>query len=245
MREPARGNTGFWNSLRQGGVPSAIASIMGAPTAQHMAFIRSMMREQRRPEVLHTPLKELNAVVFDLETTGFSPQHGDEILSFGAVRIRGGVMLENEQFYTLVQSKVSVPEHITELTGITQEMTLDAPSLLEGLHDFMSFVGGSVLVAHASAHDRAFLNAALWRTSKVRLTHRLIDTMMLARWLEPSRTGYGLDELLESRGIPIYGRHHALEDAKMTAQLWSCYLEDMTHQNVNTLGDLYTQLSHA
>lgn len=76
MREPARGNTGFWNSLRQGGVPSAIASIMGAPTAQHMAFIRSMMREQRRPEVLHTPLNELNAVVFDLETTGFSPSMG-------------------------------------------------------------------------------------------------------------------------------------------------------------------------
>lgn len=73
MREPARGSTGFWNSLRQGGVPSAIASIMGAPTAQHMAFIRSMMREQRRPEVLHTPLGELDAVVFDLETTGFSP----------------------------------------------------------------------------------------------------------------------------------------------------------------------------
>ena len=94
MREPARGNTGFWNSLRQGGVPSAIASIMGAPTAQHMAFIRSMMREQRRPEVLHTPLGELDAVVFDLETTGFSPQHGDEILSFGAVRIRGGIVLK-------------------------------------------------------------------------------------------------------------------------------------------------------
>ncbi|CAI6027182.1 3'-5' exonuclease DinG [Paenibacillus sp. JJ-100] len=244
MREPARGSTGFWNSLRHGGVPSAIASIMGAPTAQHMAFIRSMMREQRRPEVLHTPLGELDVVVFDLETTGFAPQHGDEILSFGAVRIRGGVLLEEEEFYTVVQSKREVPKHITELTGITQQMTEEAPTLLKGLHDFMSFVGGSVLVAHGSAHDRAFLNAALWRTSKVRLTHRLIDTMMIARWIEPTRAGYGLDELLESRGIPIYGRHHALEDAKMTAHLWCSYLKDMQSKNVETLGDLYARLSH-
>ncbi|WP_211747669.1 exonuclease domain-containing protein [Paenibacillus sp. Marseille-Q4541] len=245
MKEPVRGNSGFWNSFRQGGVPSAIASMIGAPTAQQMAFLRSLMRENRRPEALRTPLAELDAVVFDLETTGFAPQHGDEILSFGAVRVVGGEVKEEEQFYTLVKPKKHIPDHITELTGITTEMTQDAPPLLEGLHDFMSFVGGRVLVAHASAHDKSFLNAALWKTSKVRLSHRVIDTMMLARWLEPQRSGYGLDELLYSRGIPIEGRHHALEDAMMTARLWGCYLDDISRMDVITLSDLYSHLSHA
>lgn len=244
MKEPLRGSGGFWNTLRKGGMPSAIASIMGAPTAQQMAFIRSLTREQRRTETLRIPLKELEAVVFDLETTGFSAQHGDEILAFGAIRVVGDTIIEKEQFYTLVNPKIIIPAHITELTGITQEMTDKAPPLMDGLHDFMSFVGGRVMIAHASAHDKAFLNAALWKTSKVQLNHRVLDTMMLARWLEPQQAHYGLDESLARRNIPISGRHHALEDAKMTARLWVAYLREMLSQNVTNLGDVYTHLSH-
>lgn len=243
MKEPVRGNNGLWSTFRQGGIPSAIASVMGAPTAQHMAFIRSLMREQRRPEVLSVPLSKLETVVFDLETTGFAHQHGDEILSFGAVRMVGEEIIEQEQFYSLVNCRKLVPESITELTGITQEMTDGAPTLMNGLHDFMSFVGGRVLIAHGSAHDKAFLNAALWKTSKVNLGHRVIDTMMIARWLEPQRGGYGLDELLMDHDIPIKGRHHALEDALMTAKLWQSYMEDLSKRRVDTLGDLYAYLS--
>lgn len=246
MKSPDRGNSGFWNMLRQGGVPSAIASVMGGATAQQMAFIRSLMREQRRPEILHTSLNRLETVIFDLETTGFRAQQGDEILSIGALKVDGYRILEDRHFYTLVQAKRPVPQHIIELTGITQQMIDEAPPLMEGLHGFMHFVGDRVLVAHASAHDKSFLNAALWKTSKVNLRHRVIDTMMLARWLEPNRQSYALDELLAERGIPIEGRHHALGDAKMTAKLWVSYMKDITAgQKAETLGDLYACLSHA
>ncbi|MDH6426466.1 DNA polymerase III subunit epsilon [Paenibacillus odorifer] len=247
MREPNKSG-GFWSNLRQGGMPSAIASMRGGETAQQtaqqMAFIRSLMREKRRPEVLHTPLSELETVIFDLETTGFSHQHGDEIMSFGAVKVVGEQIKEEECFYTLVNCQTTIPEDITRLTGITEEMTQSAPSLMDGLHNFMSFVGQNVLVAHASSHDKAFLNAALWKTSKVQLTHRVLDTMMLARWLEPQRSNYSLDELLYVHEIPIHGRHHALEDAKMTAQLWVIYLREISERGqVDTLGDLYAYLS--
>ncbi|KUP21996.1 exonuclease domain-containing protein [Paenibacillus sp. DMB5] len=249
MKEPNKGG-GFWNNLRQGGMPSAIASIRGGEsaqqTAQQMAFIRSLMREKRRPEVLHTPLSELETVIFDLETTGFSHQHGDEIMSFGAVRVVGEEIKEEECFYTLVKCQTAIPENITRLTGITEEMTAAAPSLIDGLHNFMAFVGQRVLVAHGSAHDKSFLNAALWKTSKVQLTHRVLDTMMLARWLEPQRSNYTLDELLAVHNIPIQGRHHALEDAKMTARLWVSYLREISNRRqVDTLGDLYAYLSRA
>ncbi|GIO52617.1 exonuclease domain-containing protein [Paenibacillus cellulositrophicus] len=246
MKTPERGNSGFWSLLRQGGMPSAIASVMGGSSAQQMAFIRSLMREQRRPEVLHTPLSELETVVFDLETTGFNVQQGDEILSIGALRVKGGEIKEDESFYSLVQCKRPVPSHITGLTGITQAMINEAPPLMDGLHGFMNFVGGRVLVAHASAHDKSFLNAALWKTSKVNLSHRVIDTMMIARWLEPQRASFALDDLLMAKNIPIEGRHHALEDAKMTAKLWVMYLRDISRRRqVETLGDLYAYLSHA
>jgi len=242
MKEPTKAGSGFWRSLRSGGVPSAIASVFGAPSAQQMAFIRSLSREQRRPEVLHYPLSRLETVVFDLETTGFHPQHGDEILSFGAVKMVGSEV--QEEFYTLVNSRVTVPDNISELTGITQEMIETAPSLIDGLHDFMAFAGRSVLIAHGTGHDKAFLNAALWKTSKIQLTHRILDTMMIARWLKPSLGSYGLDEVLEEANIPVTVRHHALEDAKMTAGLWQEYLRLMRHKQVGTLEELYSQLSN-
>ncbi|MCJ8010379.1 3'-5' exoribonuclease [Paenibacillus sp. KQZ6P-2] len=246
MKTPERGNGGFWSLLRQGGVPSAIASVMGGNSAQQMAFIRSLMREQRRPEMLHTPLNKLKTVIFDLETTGFNVQQGDEILSIGALKSDGEHIMEQDSFYTLVQAKRPVPRQITELTGITQQMIDHAPPLIDGLHDFMSFVGDRVLVAHASAHDKSFLNSALWKTSKVNLSHRVIDTMLIARWLEPCRQSYTLDSLLSGKGIPIEGRHHALEDARMTAKLWASYLRDIAEsRKADTLGDLYACLSHA
>ncbi|OMF80954.1 3'-5' exonuclease [Paenibacillus glucanolyticus] len=246
MMEPVQSNGGFWRSLRSGNINSAIASMRGVQTAQQLAFIRSQMKDNRRPEVLGTPLDELEVVVFDLETTGFNHQLGDEILSFGAVRVIGEQVIEQESFHMIVNSGSPVPPFITELTGITQHMVDAAPPLMEGLHDFMAFVGGRVLVAHAAAHDRGFLNAALWKTSKVRLTHRLLDTMMLAQRLYPEQTDYSLDELLRNCSIPVEGRHHALSDARMTARLWADYIKEIQARgDATTLGDMYVYLSEA
>ncbi|MFI2858500.1 exonuclease domain-containing protein [Paenibacillus sp. JSM ZJ436] len=244
MRDPRQTGAGFWKSLRMGDLNSAVASMRGNPSAQQIAFIRSQMRDQRRPEVLGTPLKELETVVFDLETTGFSYQHGDVILSFGAVKTHGTTILQDQCFHLVVNSGAAVPSDITRLTGITQSMVDDAVPLTEGLHDFMAFVEGRVLIAHAAGHDKAFLNAALWKTSKVRLTHRLLDTMMIARQLYPDLPEHSLDLLLHQAGIPIEGRHDALKDALMTARLWTSYIEAVQEEEgVGTLGDLYMYLS--
>ncbi|SFJ08997.1 DNA polymerase-3 subunit epsilon [Paenibacillus sp. UNC496MF] len=233
----------MWHLYKMGGLTPALASMMGAQNAQQMAFIRSMSKEQRKDSIMDQLLDEMEVVVFDLETTGFYPTNGDEILSFGAVLLRGNRIVEEQSFYSLVNPKRKVPKHITELTGITNDMASDAPDLMQVLHDFMEFVGKRLLIAHASGHDKQFLNSALWRTSKVNLTHRVLDTIMVAKWLEPELAGYGLDDLLEQNGIEITRRHHALEDSRMTAQLWLRYLRRMLDRNVATLGDLYAYLS--
>ncbi|MBW7477723.1 3'-5' exonuclease [Paenibacillus oenotherae] len=233
----------MWHLYKMGGITPAIASMLGAQNAQQMAFIRSMSKGQRKESIMEQPLRELEVVVFDLETTGFYPNNGDEILSVGAVTLRGGEFVENRSFYSLVNPKRKVPKHIAELTGITNEMVADAPDLMQVLHDFMEFVGKRMMIAHASSHDKQFLDAALWRTSKVNLTHRVLDTMMVAKWLEPKRDSYSLDDLLMSNGIEITQRHHALEDSVMTAKLWLQYLKRILARNVVTLSDLYAYLS--
>ncbi len=242
MKEP-KGVGRMWNLYKMGGFTPAIASMLGSQNAQQMAFIRNVNKEQRKQSMFDMPLRELEVVVFDLETTGFYPTNGDEIISFGAVLLRGGELVESESFYSLVNPKRKIPKAIIELTGITNEMVEDAPDLMQVLHDFMEFVGRRLLIAHASGHDKQFLNAALWRTSKVNLNHRVLDTMMVAKWLEPNLAGYSLDELLESCCIPITERHHALQDSIMTAKLWQNYLARILERNITTLGDLYAYLS--
>ncbi|BBH19324.1 hypothetical protein Back11_06690 [Paenibacillus baekrokdamisoli] len=233
----------MWHLYKMGGITPAIASMLGAQNAQQMAFIRSMSKDQRKESILDQPLREMEVVVFDLETTGFYPSNGDEILSIGAITLKGEEIIESRSFYSLVNPKRKVPKHIIELTGITNEMAGSAPDLIQVLHDFMEFVGKRMLIAHASGHDKQFLNAALWRTSKINLTHRVLDTMMVAKWLEPRLEGYSLDDLLENNGIEVTQRHHALEDSIMTAKLWLKYLKRILNRNIVTLGDLYAYLS--
>ncbi|MGG4143242.1 3'-5' exonuclease [Paenibacillus algorifonticola] len=242
MKEP-KGVGRMWSLYKMGGFTPAIASMLGSQNAQQMAFIRSVNKEQRKQSPLDMLLREMEFIVFDLETTGFYPSNGDEIISFGAVLMRGSEIYSSETFYSLVNPKRRIPRAIVELTGITNEMIEAAPDLMQVLHDFMEFVGKRPLVAHASGHDKQFLNAALWRTSKVNLNHRVLDTMMVAKWLEPKRESYALDDLLEDSGITITQRHHALEDSLMTAELWQVYLRRIFERNINTLGDLYAYLS--
>lgn len=245
MKNSGSSQGNWWNALKRGEISTALSSLVGASNqnAEQIAFLRSMLKEQRKASVMHIPLQELEVVVFDLETTGFEPLSGDEIISIGAIKVKGGQISENEPFYCLVKCEKAVPEHITQLTGITNEMVNRGLVLSVALQRFMAYAGTRVLIAHASGHDKAFLNAALWKTWRAKLTHRVLDTMLVAKRLEAKPRNYSLDELLELHRIPVTRRHHALEDAKMTAQLWIEYLDRMRERDVTTLGELYAYLS--
>lgn len=234
----------MWQLYKMGGLTPAITSMFDARNAQQMAFIRSIMKEQRKNSLYDVQLDSMEAVVFDLETTGFSPYHGDEILSIGAILVRGPEVYGEEKFYSLVNPKRNVPDEIVALTGITNEMAENAPDLIDSLRRFLEFVHQRVLIAHGSGHDKHFLNSALWKTSKVNLSHRLLDTMMIGMWLHPKRQRYDLDSMLELYDVDILQRHHALDDSIMTAHLWSKMLVDIQERGITNLGDLYSHLSH-
>jgi DNA polymerase-3 subunit epsilon len=242
MKEQNRPPTGMWSLYKMGGITPAINSVFNPQNAQQMAFMRQVMKRQRKDFIMDEPLSGLDVVVFDLETTGFHAGSGDEILSFGAVAVKGEEILE-EHFYTLVNPERPIPPHIIELTGITDADVKAAPSVVDGLRQFFEFVDKRMLVAHASGHDKQFLNNALWRTSKVHMTHRVLDTMMIAKWLEPGRKDYSLDTMLQDHRIPVTNRHHALEDSRMTAALWVTFLRTIRDRNIHTVGEMYAYLS--
>lgn len=233
----------LWHLYRMGGITPVIASLFNSQNAQQIAFIRSVMKDQRKESLLRMKLVNLNAVVFDLETTGFSPYGGDEILSIGAVAVQGEEIHDQETFYTLVKPKKKIPEQITELTGIDDEMGKGAPELLEGLRNFLQFVNSRVLLAHGTGHDKRFLDSALWKTSRTHLRHPMLDTMMVAKWLNPDIRDYSLDHLLSRYEIEIRGRHDALEDSLMTAQLWSKLSRQLQSVQIHTIGDLFERMS--
>lgn len=242
VKENPRTAGDMWKLYKMGGITPAIAAAFGNQNAQQMAFIRSVMKGQRKSSLLNTSLTDLQAVVFDLETTGFHPQ-SDEILSIGAVWVNGSEIVRDKTFYTLVKQTNPIPKEIVDLTGIEDADTKQAPSLIDALQQFLKFVENRVLIAHGTGHDKQFLNEALWRTSRVRLTHTVLDTMIVGKWLKPGLSSYGLDELLDAYQIPIGLRHHALEDSRMTAELWTKYMEQMHRKNVHTVGELFAYLS--
>lgn len=230
----------LWNRLFTDlRLPNSLSSTMTGSNPNHLAFLRAMRKDLERDRVLESPLESLEVIVVDLETTGFFPHKGDEIISIGAVAMRGSTVLETERFYTLVNPLRPVPSEIEALTGIQSEELHNAPELLAALSQFFSFVASRTLVAHHSRHERDFLQAGLWKTSRAKLAHRLLDTSLLIRLDDRSLEHATLDLLCEMHNLTIQHRHNAYHDALATAKLWSLYMERTLARGFRDLLSIY------
>lgn len=225
------------------GSPTRFSGISNPQNPHHVAFLRSLKANKNLEQPLTTRLEQLKVVVFDLETTGFTVEQGDEIISIGAVKFNGLEIENEEHFYTLVNPEREIPQSIIELTGIDRNAVVDAPPLTEAIGRFMAFVENRILIAHFSRHDKKFLESALWSTSRTKLYHRMMDTVMLFRYLYPDWKDYSLETIIGQLNIDIKKRHHALNDARMAADLWRIGLNKLMEQGVVTLEDLYHSLS--
>ena len=162
-------------------------------------------------------------VVFDLETTGLSPI-SDRITEIGAVKVSGGKL--GDVFSTLVNPGRDIPQEITQITGITDEMVKGAPTEKAALAAFYDFCGGenAVLAAHNAKFDMGFIKAAAKR-SKLDFKFACVDTVRLARALFPGQKSYSLGKLAKSLGLPDFSHHRAEGDAKALAGLFVMMLE--------------------
>jgi DNA polymerase-3 subunit epsilon len=175
------------------------------------------------------PLEGLLYTAFDLETTGLDPRE-DTIIALGAVHLLGSRVLRHEVFEALVDPGRPIPKTSTEVHGLTWEMLKGKPKLEEVLPTFRAFLEGSVLVAHNGAFDMAFLR-------KVGIDQPpLVDTLLLAHLLFPDLKDHRLERLAERFGVPVLGRHTALGDALMTAEVYARMIPLLKERGFRTLG---------
>ena len=172
-------------------------------------------------------------VVFDLETTG-AKAPPCRITEIGAYRVRNGEV--TGEFQTLVNPEMPIPPFITALTRITDDMVSDAPLFKDIAHEFLSFIGDSVLVAHNSGFDMRFLNYEIGRIfGEYRLANPCLCTVQLSRKLLPDIVNHKLKTVAEHYSIDLVNHHRASADAFATAHIFINLLTRMQTDGVRDL----------
>jgi DNA polymerase III subunit epsilon len=163
-------------------------------------------------------LRRLTYVVFDTETTGLHPAQGDEILQLGAVRILNGKIIQGEMIDQLIDPKRSIPEASVAVHGITPKMVANQPTIDKVLPHFHRFAEGAVLVAHNAAFDMRCLQLKESQTG-VKFDNPVLDTLLLSSIIHPQQHSHTLDEIAARLNLTNIGRHTALGDALVTAEV--------------------------
>lgn len=211
---------------------------IGEKGFQQEALLRRMRKsgEEHRPD-LQTPLSDITFVILDTETTGFRPDHGDEIISVAAAKMVKDTM-EDDVFSSFVRPGVSIPHSVTQLTGIRDEDVRSAPPLNDVIGDLLYYLDNAVVTGYHIGHDLSFLNHYLWKTGRTKLQHRVIEMRRILETLW-DRSFPRMDDAVRYFSIPVEGRHAALEDVRMMTRVWQHVWRACEKRNIRTLYDLY------
>lgn len=170
-------------------------------------------------------------VVFDIETTGFSPVK-NRIIEIGAVKICAGEILG--RYSVFVNPEVPIPFEIEKLTGIRDEMVLDAQKIDKVLPEFFEFCQDAVLVAHNAGFDMGFIleNA---RRLGIKTNFTYVDTVAIARILLPGQAKHTLDAVAKTLKVSLENHHRAVDDAEATAEIFMKFIPMLKEEGAATL----------
>jgi len=225
--------------------------LLPAATPQEQAEAETYLRGESRPEYYDFDLfawsekshalddrllSELSYTVFDTETTGLNPSQGDEIIQIGATRILNGKLLRAESFEQLVDPERPLAPESAKIHGITSEMLRGQPTIDKVLPAFHAFSADTVLIAHNAAFDMRFLQLKEEQTG-LRFDHPVIDTLLLSAVVHPNQESHRLEAIAERLGLTIIGRHTALGDAIVTAEVFLKLIPLLAEKGIRTLLD--------
>jgi len=179
-------------------------------------------------------LAECEFIVFDIETTGLSPNTCG-ITQIGAVLYKDGKVVE--EFETYVNPAMPIPQNITELTGITDDMVKDAPSEAEAVKAFLDFAAGRMLVAHNAPFDVSFIRRVAQQEGFT-FENPYLDTVSLSRYLNTELKRHKLDVLAEYFDLGEFDHHRATDDTKMLSAILGCMIEKLKKQGVYTVSEM-------
>ncbi len=180
-------------------------------------------------------LKEVAYTVFDTETTGLNPAGGDEIIQVGAVRIVNGRLLPQENMDQLVDPKRSIPAATIPIHGITPAMVQGQPDIAQVLPALYAFAEDTVLVAHNAAFDMRCLQVKEAATGVV-FNQPVLDTLLLSAVVHPQQESHRLEAIAERFNVTVVGRHTALGDALVTAEVFLKMIPLLAEMGIHTIG---------
>ena len=174
-------------------------------------------------------------VVFDLETTGFSPKN-DKIIEIGAVKVQNGKIIDS--FSEFVNPRRPIPYKITELTGISDDMVKYADSIDFVLPKFMEFIGDAAVVAHNASFDCSFIEKNC-KDLDLPFNSTILDTVQICRFLYPELKSVKLNIVAKHLGVKLTSHHRAVDDAKATGDIFvECIKKIKEEYEVSSLSDL-------
>ncbi|MDE6922782.1 MAG: PHP domain-containing protein, partial [Oscillospiraceae bacterium] len=167
-------------------------------------------------------------VAFDLETTGLDAR-ADAIIEIGAVRVRGGEVVD--KFASFAQPGRPLSAKTVALTGITDEMLKGAPAPEEAVDAFLDWVGDTPLCAHNAAFDTGFIREYCFRAGR-RFDPLYFDTLILAQYLCPKLPNHKLDTVASALGLPPFQHHRAYDDAETCGLILAALVPLLREQGV-------------
>ncbi len=173
-------------------------------------------------------------VVFDIETTGFSPTK-NRIIEIGAVKIKAGKIVDH--FSSFVDPLVPIPFEIEKLTGITDDMVMEAEQIDVVLPQFLRFCEGCILVAHNARFDMSFI---MENCDRQGISHDFtyVDTVGIARIFLKGQKKHTLDAVAKALGVSLENHHRAVDDAQATAEIFVKLIEMMAQDGVTSLAQI-------
>lgn len=240
----------FWFERDRASHQAFFRFLLPSATPQDQLDSAAFVRSESRPEYYDfdlfrttarsraledMPLAELSYTVFDTETTGLNPAQGDEIIQIGATRIVNGKLLRQECFEQLVDPQRPIPPASIPIHGITPEMVAGQPRITEVLPAFHAFAQDTVLVAHNAAFDMRFLQLKEKRSGVV-FDQPVLDTLLLSALVHPNQDSHRLEAIAERFNVAVIGRHTAMGDAMVTAEVFLKLIPLLAEKGIHTLG---------
>lgn len=179
-------------------------------------------------------------ICFDIETTGLSAAR-DKITEIGAVKVENGVITDT--FLTFANPEMPIPQKITQLTGITDDMVKDAPSQSEAVGAFLEFAGDNVLVAHNAPFDTSFIAKACEDMGR-EYNYTSIDTVAISRAILTDIKNCKLDTVAKFLRLGDFNHHRATDDAEMLARIFINLCQRLTDDyGITKTNDINTKIA--
>ena len=186
--------------------------------------------------ILEQHIDETDFVLVDVETTGLSAELSDRVCEIGMVKLRGGAVIDT--FGTLIDPQRPISAGAYAVNGISPSMLINAPYFSEIADRVWGMMEKTVLVAYNAPFDLSFLVNEFRLLGYPTITHHVVDALSIARQLLPGLGRYPQENVARSMGISSPYMHRALEDAMITAQLFTIFCSVLKAYDCSTVNDL-------